>query len=123
MQGQQRVALVVSVDPRVPAVPRGTETRVAPRGWGVHRAGQGEQRAHVVDSPPSGQVLGFLGCPPPPGRGLGAAGAACLAREVTACQPLAALWMPEIGTQAEMEFLELAPREMASQVFLLLFSR
>lgn len=81
----------------------------------------------MVDSPPSGEVLGCLLPTPSQGAspakwplwvcssslGPGSRGCrGCLPgqRKVTTCQPLTALWTPEIGTQAEMEFLELAPR-------------
>lgn len=99
VQGQQWVALVVGVDPRAPAVPGGTETRVAP-GWGVSTAGAGSGglmwltqaslrgKCWVASSPPPAKGLhllngpcGYAACLGPGSRGCRGCRAACPARE------------------------------------------
>lgn len=93
---------------------------------GVHRAGPGSGglmwltrllrgKCWVASSPPPAKGLHLLNGPCGYAARLGPGSRGCRGclpgqRKVTTCQPLTALWTPEIGTQAEMEFLELAPR-------------
>ena len=67
MQGQQRVALVVSVDPRVPAVPRGTETRVAPGGGVSTEQGRGSRGLMWLTHPLRAKCWVSWGAPHPQG--------------------------------------------------------